>query len=504
MEDHAMGEVKSSTFEPDFNRSVKVEFSDQRITSNAGVLLLREADFKLGLISSIAGGMHDTRNQEHIRYPLGDLLRERIYAMAMGYSVQDDVDRLAHDPAFRLAVWNRSGDSVIDERLASQPTQSRLLAMMAAHRVNVNKLRDGLFQSVQRHIAATGNDKRVRHATIDLDSFPIQVHGKQQGSNYNGHYRCTAYHPLVASLSVAGNYDSTRDGKRIGNGFIHAILRQGSVHTSKGANRFIKNVLAQAKQLAYVTDFRMDAGYTIGSVMDSMVDQNLKFVGRLKGNPKLDALAAEHVYRPPGRPPAEGYEYHVELGMYQAESWKHAQRLILVVVDRPDPKSGQLNLMPHYFFLVTNRAESELTAEQLLAHYRERGTFEDRLGEFNQAIGVHLSSQSFAENECTMLMALLAFNLANVVRNEHEDVQGSCMDLGRFQNQVLKAGALIVKHARRLTVRVARSVQDFWERLSDQFSGWKLPDRLHANIGPNRRALRPPPKHSHLIEVLRA
>lgn len=499
-----MGEVKDSKFEPHFNRSVKVEFSDQRITSNAGVLLLREADFTLDLINSISSKMIDTRDQGAIRYQLGDLLRERVYAMAMGYSAQDDVDRLAHDPAFRIAVWNRSGDSVIDERLASQPTQSRLLTMMAAHRTNVNALRDGLFQSIHRHMAATGNDKRVRHATVDLDSFPIEVHGKQQGSNYNGHYRIKAYHPLVASLSVAGNYDSTRDGKRIGNGFIHAILRQGSVHTSKGANRFIRNVIAQAKQLACVTDFRMDAGYTIGPVMDSMNDQKLKFVGRLKTNSKLDELAAPHIDRPVGRPPAEGYEYYVELGMYRAESWKHAQRLILVVVDRPDPSTGQLNLMPHYFFLVTNWNEKARMAEQLLEHYRARGTFEDRLGEFNQAIGAHMSSPSFSENECTMLMALLAFNLAGIVRNEHEDAQGSCMDLGRFQSQVLGAAAIVIKHSRRLVVRVAHSIQNFWERLSGRFSAWKIPDRLQANIAPNRRPLRPPPIHAHLVEVLRA
>jgi hypothetical protein len=56
--------------------------------------------------------MVDTRNARAIRYQLGDLLRERIYAMAMGFSAQDDVDRLAHDPAFRIAIWNRSGDGV--------------------------------------------------------------------------------------------------------------------------------------------------------------------------------------------------------------------------------------------------------------------------------------------------------------------------------------------------------------------------------------------------------
>jgi hypothetical protein len=503
-EGHAMGEAQGSKFEPDFNRCVKVEFSDHRITSNAGVLLLRDADFKLNLTSSITANMIDTRQASAIRYQLGDLLRERVYAMAMGYSAQDDVDRLAHDPAFRIAVWNRSGESVIDERLASQPTQSRLLTMMAAHRTNINALRDGLFQSIHRHIAATGNDKRVRHATIDLDSFPIEVHGKQPGSDYNGHYGCTAYHPLVASISVAGDYDSTRLGKRIGNGFIHAILRQGSAHTAKGAMRFVRTVMAKAQQMAYVTDFRMDAGYTVGAVMDAMNDQNLKFVGRLKTNNKLEELAAPHIYRPVGRPPSEGYEYHVELGTYQAESWKHAQRLILVVVDRPNPATGQLNLIPNHFFLVSNWSESQRTTEELLEHYRKRGTFEDRLGELNHAIGAHLSSRSFAENECTMLMALLAFNLAGIARNEHEDAYGSCMDLGRFQSQVLKAGALIIKHSRRLIVRVARSVQEFWVRLASRFSSWRLPDRLQSHIGPNRRALRPPPSHAHRTEVLRA
>ncbi len=60
-----------------------------------------------------------------------ELLRERVYAMAQGYSAQDDADRLAHDPAFKMAVWDRRGDDVIEERLASQPTQSRLISILA-------------------------------------------------------------------------------------------------------------------------------------------------------------------------------------------------------------------------------------------------------------------------------------------------------------------------------------------------------------------------------------
>ena len=498
-----MGEAKVSSFEPEFNRSVKVEFADQRLSSNAGVLLLRQADHKLQLIESIVLRMNDPRRQDLIRYQLGDLLRERVYAMAVGFSAQDDVDRLAHDPAFRLAVWNRAGDGVLDERLASQPTQSRLLGIIANQGVNINALRDGLFQCVYRHVLACGEDQRVMHGTIDLDSFPIEVHGTQDGGNYNGYYRCTAYHPLVASFSVGGDYDSTRVGKRMGNGFIHAILRQGSVHTAKGARRFIGNVIIKAKQLARVVDFRMDAGYTSGAVMDALTTQNLKFVGRLRGNSKLDELAAEHICRPPGRPPGEGYEYCVELGDYQCDTWQHSQRLVLVVVDRPDPISGQLNLIPNHFFLVTNWDEKARTADQLLAHYRPRGTFEDRLGEFNQAIGTHLSSQAFAENETTMLMAMLAYNLDSVLRNELENAHGSGLDLGRFQSYVLKAGARVVKHARRLIVHVARSVQGFWGKLSGSIDQWNLPERLSVNSKANRRALRPPPPHAHLEEVLR-
>ena len=84
--------------------------------------------------------------------------------------------------------------------------------------------------------------------------------------------------------------------------------------------------------LASGDDHRVQRGTVdSGAIMDSLTDENLKFIGRLKGNSRLDELAAPHVYRPSGRPPSGGYEYTVELGMYQVEGWKHPQRLILGV-----------------------------------------------------------------------------------------------------------------------------------------------------------------------------
>ena len=94
-----MGESKKLLFEPSFNRAVKVRGGQDRLTSDAGTLLLREADHRLGLTQSLAAQLYDRRHPDHIRYTLVELLRERLYALAQGYDAQDDVDELAHDPA---------------------------------------------------------------------------------------------------------------------------------------------------------------------------------------------------------------------------------------------------------------------------------------------------------------------------------------------------------------------------------------------------------------------
>ena len=106
-----MGEAQGTLFEPEFNRSIKIQTSEQSITSHAGAVLLREADHQLGLIESLAGQITDPRDPEKIRYTATELLRERIYALALGSKNQDDLDRLAHDPAMRMATWDRPGGS---------------------------------------------------------------------------------------------------------------------------------------------------------------------------------------------------------------------------------------------------------------------------------------------------------------------------------------------------------------------------------------------------------
>ena len=387
-----MGEGKKPLFEPSFNRAVKVHGGGDRLTSDTGALLLREADHRLGLTQSLAAQLYDRRDPERVRYSMVELLRERLYAMAQGDDAQDDVDELAHDPAMRLATWDRPGQRVQKERLASQPTLSRWLAAMGNYKPNIEQLRGGLAAWSARHLRATGNDHAARRITIDSDSFPIPAYGIQAGVKYNGYDHEDVFHPLVAKYTVGGDYDGFQKGLRLGQGFIHAVLRAGNVHTASGAKRF---------------------------------------------------------------------------------------------------------------FLVTSYSAKQRPAEERLEHYRQRGTFEDRLGEFRQGIGPKLSSQDFAANEATLRLSLLAFNLANMLRCELEDGAGACWDLGRFQKSVLKAGGRIAKRANRVIIHLAAAVVPLWQRLVSRLMQWRLPKRFPAPRHPAYRPFTPPPRHAFLTRVIR-
>jgi hypothetical protein len=491
-----MGEEQELAFEFTFNRSLKVEGRPERLTADAGVVLLRELDERLELTSSLGEALRDDRSQDDIRYAMTELLRQRIYGFAQGYRSQDDLDRTAHDPAMRVAVWEGGGDRVLEERLSSQPTQSRLLDALA-EKENLERTRSALPDWLERFTLACGEGRKLARSTLDLDSSDLAVYGLQEGGRYNGHYRRKVYHPLVASLAPNGSYDDVR----LGEGFLHAILRSGEVHTAAGALRFVRNATAKAKRVARSVDIRMDAGFTIGRVMDGLSSDGIRFVGRLARNSILERMAEPFLARPVGRPPAQGYEFAVELGWYQAEDWEYAQRVVLVVVDRPDPITGQLALWPNIFFLVTNWMQAQRSGDELLEHYRGRGTFEDRFTEIKNSIRPSLSSPRFVENEATFLLALLAHNLLGMTRGMLEDETGSGWDVERVRNTMLKTGGRIVKHSRRLVLAVSSAVVPIWNLFYRALS--RLRVRASKTRPKRRSAWVPPPPHAHLSLVLR-
>jgi hypothetical protein len=486
-------------FDFSFNPAVKLRAETPRVTADAGVLLIREADHRLGLTDTLADRLHDHRAQRFVRYPLAELLRERLYAFALGFSRQDDADRLAHDPAFRTAVWDRPGCEAADERLASQPTASRLVSLLAGWH-NREELRHFLHQPVLRHQRQGGGERKVRLGVVDIDGFPVETHGEQQGAVYNGYYQKTVYSPLVASFSPNGDFAS----KRLGTGFIHAILRDGNAAPAEGIDLFLQDALDKARTLAKTVAIRLDAGFAAADILNQIDRAGARFAVRLPSNAVLDRLAAPWLSRPAGRPPKDGYEFAVELGGYKNPGWDKAYRVVLVVVDKPD-KNGCLSLFPNYFFIVTNWPPKRMSPWKLLEHYRQRGTFEDRLGEWN-ALGVNLSQDAFAKNEVTLLLSLLAFNLLEVLRREMESAadprpnppaspEADGFDMTRFRNVVLKAGAVLIRGGRRLWFDLAEGIAPLWLALLSRIRRWRNAERP---IAPNPGFLMPPPSHAFL------
>lgn len=500
-----MGEYDPSDkwlFQPTFNRSIKLRAADDCITSDAGALLLRQLDQQLGLTADLAESLVDTRNQNGIRYTQTELIRHYVYGLALGYAHQDDADRLAHDVAMKMAVWDRPGQQVRHERLASQPSAWRLIDRLSAPSQR-HKIREALARCVGRHQQAANGGQKASSGTLDIDPFPIELHGQQQGVGYHGYYRRKMYYPLAASFSADGDYD----GGCLGEGFVHAMLRRGRCGGAEGMARFTREAIRKSQPLAEQLDIRIDAGLVEGKVLDTIDNEGVYVVGRLKKNAILERLAQPYLTRSPGRPNKYGDETIVELGPYRAASWTRDYRLILVIVDLPDPKTGMRQLFPRHFFLITNWPTNQRDGWSLLEHYRKRGTFEDRLGEFNSTIGPGLCARSFASNEAVLLLKLFAFNVAGILRGELEASAVTGWDLRRVQQTVLKAGARITTSSRRMFVHVARGPSRLWGRVLGRMKRWWLDTTWSRNASGQRRSPpRPwvaPPAHAHLHLVLR-
>ena len=266
--------------------------------------------------------------------------------------------------------------------------------------------------------------------------------------------------------------------------------------------RFVRESIRKSRDLARTLDVRIDAGLVDGRMLDAIDDEGVYFVGRIRNNAALNALAGPYLRRSPGRPTKAGDEWVVELGDYQAGSWTRGYRLVLVIVDLPDAKTGQRQLVPHHFFLITNWSAAQRDACQLLDHYRQRGTFEDRLGEFNACGRGGLSQGSFAANETGLLLKLLAFNLAGILRGEMEATSPNGWDLKRLQQTVLKAGVRVSEHARRLIVDVACAAAMLWQRLLGRIERWRC-ERIPRRRSRRRDQWKPPPAHAHRMLVLR-
>ncbi|MEM1448962.1 MAG: transposase [Planctomycetota bacterium] len=169
-----MGEDQGTRFQPDFNGSLRIEGRCDRLTSHAGVVLLREIDEKLGVTSALNASVADPRDPSRVTHSQSELLRSWLYAMVSERTTAIAVSERIDDSALRVASSDRRGVSMLDSddgRLASQPTRSRLLANLAREG-NLAAVRTAVFDSAARAIRAMNDGDRLDECTLDIDSFP--------------------------------------------------------------------------------------------------------------------------------------------------------------------------------------------------------------------------------------------------------------------------------------------------------------------------------------------
>ena len=207
-----MGEKQNGPFQLSFNASLRVDFQGSRVTSDGGLILVRELDERLGFGDLIAQHLTDSRRGKNTQLPLADLLRQSVYSRMAGYEDVNDTERLSQDPTFRLIgsekIWERG--AALTSRLQSFETdlltqEENLAGLAAINRELISKAET--IESPQRVV-------------LDMDSTEIPVYGQQEQSAYNGHFESTCYHPLLLF---------NREGD-----CLAAKLRPGNVHSADG------------------------------------------------------------------------------------------------------------------------------------------------------------------------------------------------------------------------------------------------------------------------------
>ena len=116
---------KIEPFQLSFNASLKIDFQGSRVTSDGGLILVRELDERLGFGELIAEHLTDSRRGKNTQLPLADLLRQSVYSRIAGYEDVNDAERLSQDPTFRLIgsekTWDRG--AALTSRLQTFETE---------------------------------------------------------------------------------------------------------------------------------------------------------------------------------------------------------------------------------------------------------------------------------------------------------------------------------------------------------------------------------------------
>lgn len=410
-------------------KKVTAAFDGGRITSDGGVILLAEAERRLGIAAKLAAVIPDGRDASRVTHRLADILRARIFAIACGWEDADDLDSLRFDPAFKLAC-GRLPDS--GRNLCSQPTMSRW--------ENAPDLRSVIrLGRVLLDLWLASYPAPPAEVTLDIDDTCDVVHGHQQLSLFNAHYDERCFLPIHV-------YD-TATGRPVA-----MILRPGKTPSGKEIRGHLRRLVRRVRQhwpQARIT-IRGDGHYGRPEVMDWCEVNGIDYVFGLPGNKVLDRLvddAADDIRTRRAlekRPSLRGFAET----RYRAKSWTRERRACA----RIEASTQGLDIR----FVVTSLGHG--SAEHVYdTLYCARGQAENLIKMHkSQLASDRTSCRSPLANQVRLILHTAAYWLILTLRDAIPKTHALAKaEFATLRLRLLKVGARVVETASRVRLAFA-------------------------------------------------
>ena len=374
-----------TTYSLESNKKIKFDFAGGELSSDSGLLIIKEFVAKIGFLNYIGKLFHTTDPARTRLHKDAENLMQLIYQIISGYFEDDCADDLSNDPVM-TAILDK-------DRLASQPTLSRFWNRM--DQLTLDQLNE-IFRTMRKAVYAID---RPEFMLFDLDTTLLAAYGNQEGATFNAHYQSVGYHPFLCFNGLNGD-------------LLKAELRDGTDYCSKGSGEFMRPLLKEFQERYPYTDMylRGDSGFAAPELYDVCEEFGCKYAIRLKLNSKLQELAKDKddaLYDATIHDQVKEACVYGEF-MYQAGSWPHPRRVVFQI-EKPYGR------MDHVFTFVVTTMESE--PYKVLQFYCGRGKMENFIKEGKS--GFDFSSVSSATkivNANRLLVHGLAYNIINWFR----------------------------------------------------------------------------------------
>jgi hypothetical protein len=423
--DHPEGAGLQRADRVDFDPRVRLEFKGTQLSSDGGLLVMRELDEALGLSDLASAALRGNRRGKNTVHRLDGLLRQSVYSRLAGYEDVNDAGRLALDPVMRQVVGGRA----VDAHAASASQMGRFETETLAMPENREALADLSGRWIDRFHDRNG----LKYIVLDMDSSVSPTHGDQEGTAWNGHFACSCYHP---------NFLFNQFGM-----LERCALRPGNVHSADGWRDVLDPVIARYAKRDIMRFFRADAAYARPAIYARLEEAGYFYAIRLPANRVLREKIAHRLTRPVGRPSQTKVKRFYEDFEYQAQSWDMPRRVIAKIEWHPG------ELFPRVGFIVTNMP---MEPDWMVRFYNRRGTAEQHIKEGKYAFRwTRLSCRRFRDNEVRLHLHALAYNLATFLRCIELPEAMADWSLTSLQLKLIKIGARVVRHARAITFQLA-------------------------------------------------